>query len=316
MTLAASGRLTEPDILKAQTIRLLEDERSSAFTEAFTARWLELYKIGTMPPNVKDFQTYYVDGLEHSMKQETQLFFRHILENNLPLSQFLDSDFTFVDGGLARLYGIEGIHGPEFQTVSLKSDPRRGGLLGHASILTASANGIDTSPVIRGIWVLENILGSPPSPPPPDVEPLEPDIRGATTIRDQLDKHRKVATCYECHRKIDPLGFALENYDPIGGWRERYPRSGDKGPRIDASGQLPNGHTFEGIVDFKEVLTGRQHQFAQCLTEKLLAYSMGRTLEFTDRPEVNGIVTELKNQGMGMRDLVLLVVQSYAFLTK
>ena len=316
MKLAASGKLSNPKTLKKQTIRLLKDERSTAFTEAFTARWLELYKIGTMPPSDKDFKTYYIDGLEESMKQETQTFFRYILENNLSINQFLDSDFTFVDGGLARLYGIEGIHGPNFQRVSVKNDPRRGGLLGHASILTASANGIDTSPVVRGIWVLENILGSPPSPPPPDVEPLEPDIRGATTIRDQLDKHRKVETCYECHKKIDPLGFALENYDPIGGWRERYPRRGESGPVIDASGQLPNGHKFDGIADFKEVLSGRQEQFAQCLTEKLLAYSMGRTLEFTDRPEVNGIVKELEQSGLGLQDLVLLVVQSEAFQTK
>ena len=316
MALAASGELIEPDILREQTLRLLRDERSTAFTEQFTARWLELYKIGTMPPSDKDFKSYYVDGLEQSMKRETQTFFRHILQNDLPINTFLDSDFTFVDGGLARLYGIEGIHGPDFQKVSLKSDARRGGLLGQASVLTASANGIDTSPVIRGIWILENILGSPPSPPPPDVEPLEPDIRGASTIREQLDKHRKVETCYECHRKIDPLGFALENYDPIGGWREHYSRGNAKGPLIDASGQLPNGDGFAGIEELKEALASREEQFARCLTEKLLAYSMGRTLEYTDRPEIDQIVHDLEQAGSGLRDLVLLVAQSEAFLTK
>jgi len=316
MALAAKGVLSEPDVLNAQTLRLLEDEKSNAFAEQFTARWLELYKIGTMPPSYKDFNSYYVDGLERSMKQETQLFFRHILQNDLPINTFLDSDFTFVDGGLAKLYGIKGIHGPEFRKVSLKSDPRRGGLLGQASVLTASANGIDTSPVIRGIWVLENILGSPPSPPPPDVEPLEPDIRGATTIRDQLDKHRNVETCYECHRKIDPLGFALENYDPIGGWRDYYPRGRAKGPRIDASGQLPNGDGFAGVEELKQALSNREEQFARCLTEKLLAYSMGRTLEYTDRPEIDQIVEDLEQAGSGLRELVLLVTQSEAFLTK
>jgi hypothetical protein len=314
--LAASGQLSKPDVLVAQTKRMLADERAWGLSEEFTSRWLELYKIGTMPPSEKDFKTYFVDGLEHSMKKETQFFFDHILKNNLPISEFLDSEFTFVDGGLARLYGFEGINGPDFQKVSLKTDPHRGGLLGHASILTASANGIDTSPVIRGIWVLENILGSPPSPPPPDVEPLEPDIRGATTIRDQLDKHRKVATCYECHRKIDPLGFALENYNPIGGWRDYYPRGSKNGPLIDSSGQLPNGTEFQSVVDFKEVLTGRLDQFSRCLTEKLLVYSMGRTLEFTDRPDVDKIVNDLADSGFGMQDLVLLIVQSEAFQTK
>jgi len=316
LDLAANGKLTQAGVLEAQTKRMLKDDRARAFTEEFTARWLELYKIGTMPPSNKDFKTYYVDGLEHSMKKETQHFFDYVLKNNLPVSEFLDSDVTFVDGGLARLYGMKGINGPNFQKVSVKSDPRRGGLFGQASILTASANGIDTSPVIRGIWVLENILGKPPSPPPPDVEPLEPDVRGATTIRDQLDKHRKIETCYECHRTIDPLGFALENYDPIGGWRDHYPRRGEDGPLIDASGELPNGTEFQGVGEFKEALSERLNQFTTCLTEKLLAYSMGRTLEFTDRPEVNGIVQELKASGLGMQDLVLLVVQSEAFQTK
>jgi hypothetical protein len=313
---AANGSLTDPKTLKRQALRLLADERSNAFTETFTSRWLELYKLGTMPPSYKEFTSYYVDGLEKAMKTETQTFFRHALHENLPLKTFLDSDFTFVNGGLARLYGIEGINGAEFRKVSLESDPRRGGILGHASILTASANGIDTSPVIRGIWVLENILGTPPSPPPPDVEPLEPDIRGATTIRDQLDKHREVETCYECHRKIDPLGFALENYDPIGGWRDRYPRGRQNGPLIDASGELPNGEHFEGIEEFKNALANREDQFVRCLTEKMLAYSMGRTLEFTDRPEVDQIIEKTQASGSGLQDLVLAIVESEAFRTK
>ena len=313
---AADGSLTDSKVLQRQTLRLLADERSKAFTNTFTSRWLELYKLGTMPPSYKEFTNYYVDGLEEAMKTETQTFFRHVLQDNLPLRTFLDSDFTFVNGGLARLYGIEGINGADFRKVSLESNPRRGGLMGHASILTASANGIDTSPVIRGIWVLENILGTPPSPPPPDVEPLEPDIRGATTIRDQLDKHREVETCYECHRKIDPLGFALENYDPIGGWRDSYPRGQQEGPLIDASGELPNGEHFSGIREFKEALANREDQFVRCLTEKLLAYSMGRTLEYTDRPEVDQIIEKTLDSGTGLQDLVLAIVESEAFRTK
>jgi hypothetical protein len=246
------------------------------------------------------------------MKRETHIFFAHLLRENLPIGTFLDADFAFVNGSLARLYGIDGVTGSEFRKVAL-ADDRRGGLLGQASILTASANGIDTSPVIRGIWVLKNILGTPPAPPPPDVEPLEPDIRGATTIRDQLAKHRTVATCNECHRKIDPLGFALENFDPIGRWRDRYPRGGGDGPPIDPSGQLPDGRAFADVVELKTILQTRGDQFARCLTEKLLAYALGRLPEPTDRASVDAIVFDLHARGDGLQDLVLLLVRSEAF---
>lgn len=315
MALAAAGRLREPKTLEAQTERLLADPRSHAFVDNFTSRWLQLYKIGSMPPGNRTFREYFIDNLEPAMKVETRMFFAHLLKNNLPLARFLDSDFTFVNGGLARLYGIDGVRGAAFQKVALK-DPRRGGLLGQASILTASANGIDTSPVIRGIWVLENILGTPPNPPPPDVEPLEPDIRGATTIRDQLKKHREVPTCNECHRKIDPLGFALENFDPIGGWRDRYERRRGEDPVVDASGQLPDGADFENVIGLKKILASKQDQFARCLTEKMLAYSMGRTLGVSDRPHVDQIVADLKRDGAGLQDLVLQIVASEPFRTK
>jgi mono/diheme cytochrome c family protein len=313
LALAAQGKLRDPAVREQQARRMLGDSRSEAFVEQFTSRWLELYKIGSMPPDPSRFRPYYNDVLEPAMKRETQLFFAHLLRENLPIGQFLDADFTFVNGSLARLYGIDGIVGSEFQRVSL-TDDRRGGLLGQASILTASANGIDTSPVIRGIWVLKNILGTPPAPPPPDVEPLEPDIRGATTIRDQLAKHRTVATCNECHRKIDPLGFALENFDPIGRWRDNYPRGGnDDGPAIDPSGQLPDGRAFADIAELKGILQTRGDQFARCLTEKLLAYALGRLPEPTDRPVVDGIVGDLHDRGDGLQDLVVLLVRSEAF---
>jgi hypothetical protein len=314
--LAKKGRLREANNLRKQAARMLKDERATAFTEQFTSRWLELYKIGSMPPSPKEFESYYVDGLERSMKRETQLFFQNILDENLPIDQFLDADFTYIDSGLARLYGIDGMTGSDFRKVSLGPNSRRGGLLGQASVLTASANGIDTSPVIRGIWVLENILGTPPSPPPPDVEPLEPDIRGATTIRDQLKKHRTVETCNECHRKIDPLGFALENYDPIGAWRDQYPRGGKEKPVVDASGELPNGEAFENAEGLKAILADRIDQFSRCLTEKMMAYSMGRTLEYFDRPEVDRIVEELDDKGNGLQELVYLIIESEAFRTK
>lgn len=309
---AADGRLKDPAELLVQARRMLAHDKARAFATQFTSRWLQLYKIGSMPPDPAKFPAYYVDGLEKAMKEETRLFFQHVLRENLPIQKLLDADFTFVNGGLARLYGIEGVRGSDFQQVKL-ADPRRGGVFGQASVLTASANGIDTSPVIRGIWVLENILGTPPSPPPPDVEPLEPDIRGATTIRDQLEKHRKVDSCAQCHRKIDPLGFALENFDPIGAWRDRYPQGRDRGPTIDASGQLPDGDQFSDISGLKKILSGRKRQFAHCLTEKMLTYALGRKLDLADRPQLDAIVTESDRRGDGLQDLVLLIVSSEVF---
>ncbi|HTM51680.1 MAG TPA: DUF1592 domain-containing protein [Bryobacteraceae bacterium] len=313
---AGAGKLRQPEALRAQARRMLGDPKSEAFAGQFISRWLELYKLGSMPPSPREFQQYYVDGLEKSMKTEAQMFFRYLLENNLPLDRFLDADFTFVNGGLARLYDIPNIHGAQFQKVSL-TDRRRGGLLGMGGVLTASANGIDTSPVVRGVWVMKNILGTPPIPPPPDVKPLEPDIRGAITIRDQLAKHRTIATCNSCHQKIDPPGFALENFDAIGGWRQNYERPGKVSPPIDASGELAAGEQFKDVVSFKDVLL-RNHrgQFARCLTEKLLAYAMGRKLEPADGPQVDRIVRTLDQEKGGLRDLVLLIAGSEPFRTK
>ncbi len=310
--MADATKLSQAGALRAQALRMLADNKASAFTNQFTDQWLELYKIGSMPPSPKDFPQYYVDGLGEAMKTEARMFFQHALENNLPLDRFLDADFTFVNGGLARLYKIPSVHGAEFQKVTLP-DRRRGGLLGMAGMLTASANGIDTSPVVRGVWVLKNILGTPPVPPPPDVKPLEPDIRGARTIRDQLQKHRTVETCNSCHRQIDPPGFALENFDPIGGWREKYPRPGNEDPPVDASGNLA-GAVFRDVVTFKDVLLTKQSDaFARCLTEKLLVYAMGRTLEPTDARSIDRIVSAMKQRGGGLRDLVLLILESDAF---
>ncbi|MCB1124067.1 MAG: DUF1588 domain-containing protein, partial [Verrucomicrobiae bacterium] len=238
----------------------------------------------------------------------------HILSGNHPIEEFLQSDYTFLNRYLADLYGIEGIVGDHFRKVQLPVGSIRGGLLGHASILTTTSNGVETSPVVRGIWVLENILGTPPSPPPPDVEPLEPDIRGATTIREQLVKHRKVETCAECHRKIDPLGFAMERFDPIGREREFYVNgAGERTHPVDTAGELPTGQSFQDLDELKQVLMERKQQFAKCLTEKMLTYALGRQLAFGDRATVKEILEELEERGNGLQDLVELVVTSNAF---
>jgi hypothetical protein len=318
LDLAARGAFDDPDALAEQARRMLADPRSSGFIDGFLDSWLALCDLGSMPPDRAKFEAYYRYGLQASMRQETRLFMRHLLDNNLSIANFLDSDFTFVDAPLARHYGLAAPPPPGtgFAKVQL-SDHRRGGLLGQASVLTVTANGIDTSPVVRGIWLLENILGTPPSPPPPDVEPLDPDVRGATTIREQLEKHRKIATCYERHRTIDPPGFALENFDAIGAWRDHYdPGTDGKARSVDPAGQLPDGRAFANIAGLKTLLGTRLDQFAHCLTEKLLAYSIGRTLAAADRPHVARIVAEARARGYGLRDLVLLVVQSEPFQSR
>jgi hypothetical protein len=310
--LAGRGELRRPETLRAQVERMLKDPKSAAFSEHFTDRWLRLDKIGSMPPDSKRYRNYYTENLDIAMKRETHLFFGHILKHNLDIGAFIDSDFTFVNRGLAELYGMDPLDDAELVKVAI-TDKRRGGLLGHASVLTATANGIDTSPVIRGVWVLENLLGTPPSPPPPDVEPLAPDLRGALTIRDQLAKHREIPACNDCHARIDPMGFALENFGPIGEWRDSYRETRT---RVDASAELTDGDHYRDIVEFRALIMKRKHLVVRNLARKLLEYATGRILEASDRGELDRIVESVKTQGDGLRDRVHAVVQSKAFRSK
>jgi hypothetical protein len=311
---AERGLLADEDELRDQTLRMLSDPKARAFVDHFTDSWLHLNELGSMPPDSKKFKVYHDRQLEPLMKEETRLFFQDILKNNRSIDLLIDSDFTYLNRYMADLYGIEGVGTDEFRRVALPKDSHRGGVLGQASVLTTTSNGVETSPVVRGIWVLENILGAPPPPPPSDVEPLEPDIRGATSIREQLAKHRKVETCAECHRKIDPIGFALEGFDPIGTLRSNYRNdSGKPFRKVDTSGKLVSGESFEGIDDLKQLLLDRNDQFARCLVEKMLTYSLGRELGFGDRPMVNDLTDELSERGYGLRDLVELVATSETF---
>jgi hypothetical protein len=306
--------LSDPTTLAAEVDRMLRDHRAQAFVEKFADAWLGLDKLGTMLPSQRAHPEYFIENLERAMRRETLLFFEDAVRNDRAISEFLTGRYTFVNGPLARHYGIPGISGNEFQRVRLDSK-YRGGLLGMASVLTATANGIETSPVVRGVWVLENILGTPPSPPPPDVEPIEPDIRGATTIREQLIKHRNVATCNACHKKIDPLGFALESFDEIGRLRTQY-RS-QKGGRkfrqpVDTSGQLATGEHFEDIRQLRPLLAARSDLFIANLASKLLTYGTGRIPTIHDRVEVDRIA-EACSAETGFRDLIQQVVRSEAF---
>lgn len=299
--------------LTTETERMLAIPKAEAFVEHFTDHWLGIDTLGSMPPDPKAFDRYYKDRLETFFKQETRLFFADLIKENGSILNLLDSDYSFLNGALAQHYRIEGVTGEEFRKVHFKPKHHRGGLLGHGSVLTLTANGIETSPVVRGVWVMENILGTPPSPPPPDVEPLEPDTRGAVTIREQLRKHRSVAACADCHSRIDPAGFALEFYDPIGGYRSHYNSRAARNPPVDGSGKLVSGETFQNEQDFKKLLLARKDRFTEALTARLLSYATGREMTFRDDAEIKKIAIDCANRGYGLRDLITGVVNSSIF---
>jgi hypothetical protein len=314
---AANNDLADSAKRRAQVERMLADTRSQHFVERFLNNWLGLHRLGSMPPDTRTFSHYYEGRLEEGMRQETQLFFRHMLDSDRPVTDLLDADYTFVNQQLAALYDLPEVKGESFRKVSLGPESRRGGLLGHASVLTVTANGIDTSPVVRGVWVLEKILGTPAPQPPPDVEPIEPDTRGTVSVRDQLKKHRSAPACADCHAKIDPLGFALEFYDPIGGYREFYGRArGRKAKPVDGSGTLPSGEEFRDEKDLKALLLKRKDQFARNLTGQLLTYATGREMTFRDQPEIRQISEASANQAYGLRALVHDVIASDVFMQR
>ncbi len=312
---ASTGELLQPKFLLEQTRRLLASPRADTFVQGLLDSWLNLRTLGDMAPDRGTFVRYYAEDLPSAMKRETYLFTRDLLDRNASIVRFLDANYTFANRPLARLYGlpnaVDAATGHEFRRIAV--DPtQRGGLLGQASVLTVSANGVETSPVTRGVWLLENILGTPPAPPPDNVPPIDPDIRGAKSRREILTKHRDNPSCYECHRKIDPLGFALEKFDPIGAWRQSY----DKGAPIDTSGELPGGQRFADVAGLKRVLVERKSQFARMLTERLLTYACGRRVEPFDRPAIDAIIVATKPTDYPFRDLIEQVVLSQTFRSK
>ena len=320
---AAAKKLTTPGELRKQSLRLLADDRVGGFVNGFLDGWLNLRDLGGMPPPRESTRVYYAENLPEAMKTEVRLFFRDLLRENGSVKQFLDADYTFVDKRLAKLYNL-----PEqktlriadgFQRVSIAGNRQRGGLLGMAGVLTVSANGVETSPVIRGIWVSENILGIKP-PPPPDVVPaIEADVSGAKTIRERLAKHRADPSCAECHRKIDPLGFGLETFDPIGRWRDTYPKpkGNAPAPKIDSSGEFGSGETYAGFNDFKGILVAnRQDVFARHLIKQVLSYATGRHMESIDDFVIEDILQAVKKDGYGLRTLVVEALASEIFRSR
>jgi hypothetical protein len=319
---AASGKLTGDAELKKEIARLLADERVNGFINGFLDSWLNLRDLGGMPPPRESNRAYYAEDLPASMKAEVRLFFSEMLKENRPVTQFLYAEHTFVDKKLAKHYNLPAQKtlrlADGFQKVGLKDDKHRGGLLGMAAVLTVSANGVETSPVTRGAWVSENILGIKP-PPPPDVVPaIEPDVSGTTTIRERLAKHSIDRACAECHRKIDPLGFSLESFDPVGRWRSTYPKpKTGAAPKIDTSGEFASGETYKDFAGFRDILhQKREEQFTRHLIRQLLAYSTGRLMEPADEFAIDRIHEKVKQQGLGLRSLVFECMTSDLFRSR
>ena len=314
---ADDGSLLDADVLTSELNRLLDHPKASNFYADFVDAWLNLRALGDMPPDRRAFRVYYSKDLQTAMKRETQLYLQHMMEKNRPASELIHSDYTFANKPLARLYKLPVKFAPakahQFRKVKLDNS-QRGGLLGMGSVLTVSANGIETSPVTRGVWLLENFLGTPPPQPPDDVPAIDPDIRGTTTIRDQLSKHRELPTCYSCHQKIDPPGFALENFDPIGQWRVNYPAPPKgKAIKIDASGTTDQGQEFKSIVEFKKLLIDKEGLVVRHLATKLLSYATGRQMGALEREELDQLLIESEKNGNRIRELLHLVVQSEIF---
>jgi mono/diheme cytochrome c family protein len=322
LQLAAAGTLSQPAVLRAETERLLNLPGSKRFHVDFTDGWLDLRNIKTTDPD-KFYYPEFDKLLEYSVLQETRLFFGEVLNNNHPAMAFVDSKFAMLNERLATHYGISGVAGSGFRKVPLKPEYHRGGVLTHASVLKVSANGSNTSPVVRGVYVLDRFLDQTPLPPPPGIPAVEPDVRGARTIREILAKHRSNETCASCHNAIDPPGFALESFDVIGGWREKFRVKPDKGPKkyalgqaVDASGVWPDGTTFAGFDEFRRQLSTEPDRFVRCLTKKLIAFGTGHEVGVADRAAVAEILAASAKKQHGFRDLIHAVVQSDLFRRK
>ena len=288
LNLAEQGKLKDPAVLSRQVSRMLDDNRSKSLVSNFAGQWLYLRNLAQVKPDPDEFPEF-DSSLRQSLQRETELFFTEILRSNRPVTELLDSNFTFVNQRLAEHYGISNVYGSQFRRMAV-TDPNRGGLLGQGSILTVTSYPNRTSVVQRGKWILENLLGAPPPPPPPDVPNLKPHGQDGNllTMREQMEQHRSNATCAACHSRMDPLGFALENFNGIGKWRTK-----DADRIIDASGKLPDGTQFDGVAGLKHaLLTSRREDFIATVAERLLTYALGRGLESYDRPAVRSIVRE------------------------
>jgi hypothetical protein len=333
-SLADRRALRNPQELAAQADRMLADPRAARFVEAFLDYWLDLRKTDITSPDETLYPDYYLDDLlTESSVDETRAFFMELVRSDLPARNVVASDFVTINERLAALYGIEDVQGSAIRRVPLPKDSVRGGLLTQASVLKVTANGTTTSPVLRGAWITERILGQQVPPPPASVPAVEPDIRGATTIREQLAKHSAEASCRPCHIIIDPPGFALESFDIFGGWRDRYRALGD-GPKVpgfgkngqpftfteplpvDSTGTMPDGRPFKDVREFKRLLLRDERQIARNLAGQLVTYSTGAPVRFGDRPKVETILNRAATGGYGVKSLIQGIIASELFRSK
>ena len=311
LKLAEQGRLDEPAVLQAQVERMLKDPRSRALVDSFAAQWLRLRNLRSHTPIARDFPNF-DNELREAFRIETELFFESIIREDRSVLDLLNADYTYVNERLARHYGIPNVYGSHFRRVTVQQDARRG-LLGHGSILTVTSYPNRTSPVLRGKWVLENILGTPPPAPPQDVPDIEENHPGeeARSLRARLEAHRRNPTCASCHRVMDPLGFALENFDGLGQWREKEP-----GGAIDPTGQLADGTPIDGPVALRKAVLERREMFVRTLTEKLMTYGLGRGIELDDRPLVREVARKAAARDYRWSAIVLGIVRSAPFQMK
>jgi hypothetical protein len=311
LSLAESGRLHQPAVMDAQWKRMLADSRASSLAANFAGQWLETRSLDEVKPDPKKFPAWNPE-LRDAMRTETRMFFEYIFQQDRPLSEFLDAPYTFLNERLAKHYGIDGVSGPDFRRVDLTAAgaDQRGGVLSQASVLTVSSYPTRTSVVIRGKYVLQNILGAPPPPPPPDVPLLdEASIGQNESLRKQMERHRSDAMCASCHAKMDVLGFGLENYDGLGKWRTM-----DGKFAVDSSGTLPNGKSFVTPAELRKLLLDQMPDFTRCLTEKMLTYALGRGLDPSDQRYVEAIDRQVAESGYRSQALVEAVLHSYPFL--
>jgi hypothetical protein len=308
LEVAEAGQLRDPEILKEQARRMLADKSSQALVTNFARQWLYLQNVPLRSPNNRIYPAF-DDELRQAFQRETELFFDSMLRENRRVTNLLDADYTFVNQRLAEHYGIPNISGSHFRRVTL-ADENRHGLLGQGSFLLVTSRNNRTAPVLRGKWVLENLLGTPPPPPPPDVPALNEKNEEVQnmTMRQRIEAHRANPFCATCHVRMDPIGFALENFDGVGRWR-----TSEAGAAIDVSGEFPDGTPFDGPVELRKVLVGRQEQLAQTITEKLLTYALGREVEAYDMPAVRKILREAAPGGYRWSSLISGVIESVPF---
>lgn len=331
---AASNAILKPEVLEAHTRRLIGTTNSNSFVESFLGQWLDLYELENLVPDANLFETprtfKYTDAEKEAYIQEAHMVFREILDDNRPIEDFVDPDFTYTTGAVGKfIYELPAFQksskndNKTMQRVTLERGGRFGGVLGMAGVMTATANGVDTQPVLRGVWALENILGNPPPPPPDAVPALTPDTTKAESPREMLAAHMGEESCAGCHKKIDPIGFVLESFDPIGRWRTEYPpirTSHDTGKvtklPVETDGQLTDGTPLNNVTDLKTYLRNDITPFAECISEKLLTYAIGRSMGYSDHKLIKKTVADIREQQGGFQDLLIALVNSDSFRTK